>query len=426
VSGIVMTMTEKVKLLLSSLRGSTAYALQTRGTEPWELRFLEDLENKWIRMITDFNLPKMKAMEISMEDLRYKYGIASFANHVRRMKMRFVGHIMRRDEDYLPRQVMLGRFFPETEGGEGEEYAVLYEKRGTELDETRQLELLDEVKLELQRVGFSEEQMVDLWKDRKGYEKVIADIYCSAVIRGWRNSKWWAEDEERVRMEKEEDFLRRNGGSDVEMNGLVEVRAELSKSHENNEQQNAHVELSARAESSRKDFELRRQRRLKSDIKEALKNNEDFFTEAWSRKPKTLDQLTRLRKPTVMKKRGKPKYHCKLCNKYYSTNLFAMERHAESHRNNNPIKCYRVKNSSSDYRPEEHIWNTHTRDFFAGSDARLHSVEPPQDMMAGEDEISCRRCRKKTATWPANADAHAKSAILAKMIEHEKFCAGKL
>jgi hypothetical protein len=51
--------------------------------------------------------------------------------------------------------------------------------------------------------------------------------------------------------------------------------------------------------------------------------------------------------------------------------------------------------------------------------------KPPSDMLNDAGQIECRRCRKKCAEWPQNAKPHAKSAILSKLMEHEKFCAGK-
>ena len=35
-----------------------------------------------------------------------------------------------------------------------------------------------------------------LWRNRRAYEKVVADIYCAAAIRGWRTGKGWTEEEE--------------------------------------------------------------------------------------------------------------------------------------------------------------------------------------------------------------------------------------
>jgi hypothetical protein len=147
----------------------------------------------------------------------------------------------------------------------------LHEKRGT--DGPRQIELLDEVKLELHRVGLAEAEMVELWKDRKSYEKVVADIYCNAVISGWGSGNWWGLDQGRVRNGKEREFLKRNGGLNVEMTGLGEVRTRLRNSQDNNEQKNAPDEISARAATSLKQFELRGARRLENDIRETLRNN---------------------------------------------------------------------------------------------------------------------------------------------------------
>jgi hypothetical protein len=39
-------------------------------------------------------------------------------------------------------------------------------------------------------------------------------------------------------------------------------------------------------------------------------------------------------------------------------------------------------------------------------------------------QIECRKCRKKRSEWPKHASAHTKSAILSKLVEHEKYCAG--
>ena len=103
-----------------------------------------------------------------------------------------------------------------------------------------------------------------------------------------------------------------------------------------------------------------------------------------------------------------------------------MGRHAETHRNGNAVKVYRVKNSTSDFRPEEHTWNSHLREYFPGSDTILTNVEPPNDMLVQEaSQIECRKCRKKRAEWPKHASAHTKSAMLSKLVEHEKFCAGR-
>jgi hypothetical protein len=101
-----------------------------------------------------------------------------------------------------------------------------------------------------------------------------------------------------------------------------------------------------------------------------------------------------------------------------------MERHANSHRQNKPTKIYLIRGTRGDFRPAEHIWNASMREYHQGGDALLHSVEPPSDMLIG-GEIVCRKCKKKSAGWPPHADPHSKSAVLSKLIEHEKYCAGK-
>jgi hypothetical protein len=75
------------------------------------------------------------------------------------------------------------------------------------------------------------------------------------------------------------DFLKRHGGSDVEMSGLTDaiVRARLQNSQDNIDKKNARGEISEKAVTTLKQFELRRRRRLQNDIQEALKNNEDLF-----------------------------------------------------------------------------------------------------------------------------------------------------
>jgi hypothetical protein len=166
------------------------------------------------------------------------------------------------------------------------------------------------------------------------------------------------------------------------MSGTAQIITEFSEHPGDSDQESTNTEISSQAGDNLNAFKPRRERRLRNDIRLALENNRDIFFESWSRKPKSLSQLRRPRKPPkVLKKRGKPKHHCKLCNKHFSTSLFAMGRHAGEHRNNSPIKLYEVKNSTSDFRPEERIWNSSLRERFPGSDAHLVSAEPPSDML---------------------------------------------
>ena len=67
------------------------------------------------------------------------------------------------------------------------------------------------------------------------------------------------------------------------------------------------------------------------------------------------------------------------------------------------------------------------RDYHAGSDTVLNSITLPGDMwIEGEDRIrACRRCGKRRAIWPPNTKVHSQSAVLAKLMDHEKYCAGK-
>jgi hypothetical protein len=90
-----------------------------------------------------------------------------------------------------------------------------------------------------------------------------------------------------------------------------------------------------------------------------------------------------------------------------------------------PIKIYRIKGTRGEYRPEEHTWNSYTREYHAGSDTYLHSIDLPQEMCVEPGKITCRKCGKKKAEISSHAGVQSKSAILGKLMEHENFCVGR-
>ena len=85
-----------------------------------------------------------------------------------------------------------------------------------------------------------------------------------------------------------------------------------------------------------------------------------------------------------------------------------MDRHAESHHKEKIIKVY--KNTTGQFRPEEHTWNKQTNKFFPGSDARVFEVSIPDSLKCNDSEIMCRNCSKKKVDYSEELPLRSKIA----------------
>jgi hypothetical protein len=133
----------------------------------------------------------------------------------------------------------------------------------------------------------TKESRRDTKESRREYEQIINDIYCNAVVQGWRRGKQWeAEGKTKWHKEQEENFIKKQkgSGSNLEQTKKIKekIRKQMNQNHHNN------IEISESGEQALAEFKQRRRRNLESDEKRILKENEDIFWRTKEKKKFTL------------------------------------------------------------------------------------------------------------------------------------------
>jgi hypothetical protein len=124
-----------------------------------------------------------------------------------------------------------------------------------------------------------------------------------------------------------------------------------------------------------------------------------------------------------LKARPLRKLRCEECKVNFSTGLYAMVLHDEAHQRGEAMKIY--KTSCGSYRPETHMYNSHTHKMYPGGNTKLDRILLPNNVVVEKGRIRCRGCDKVSFRWRKHG-LLGRAKSLALWRKHERKCTGFL
>ena len=107
-----ITESSRGTLIVTAIRSILTFGLEARGVSPKDLRTLEVVDNRISRLVSHMPLWRMDELRINQHDIRYRLNIPPLTTAIHYKKATYLGHTMRRDDDWLPKIALTGRFFP--------------------------------------------------------------------------------------------------------------------------------------------------------------------------------------------------------------------------------------------------------------------------------------------------------------------------
>ena len=420
-------------LIMAFCRSVLLYGVQSRGLLDEELKILRQAEYRMVSILLEMPNHLKKAFKKKMCDLYMELCLPPLGGNIMYLKAKFFGHIMRRDNGYLPKLALLGRFFPErvdeTDAGkrrfftDGDVAISRQEKAAKKNTEGEQTVLGNVVswlvrKAHIPACCIHEFASCASPEGKSRYYKVTREAFVADTLDFYKRGHSATEEKMSDLQEK---MCKRDGldpgletwkaifqndkcfacGMTVNPGGLEEHfkrwHRTCTATEESQAEHNKFVTES------------------KQDFKAVLSD----FREKWGEycEPRTVNTEGGTRQT---------KYYCKICEVAYTTrDIEAMELHCANHAADQPSKIGKAKDGRDVYWPEENYFSRALGRRTHGTQAHLWKIIIPSSMRAlGEDRICCRKCINKSWKFKDDEPVRTLANRLKHWEKHESICRG--
>lgn len=432
-----LTLKIRGELLGQYVRSGLLYAADARSWTVKEICRMQVAENNCLAKFSDFPRWKREWAGINLKDLMFRYHLTPTAVIIAFMQVKYFAHIMRSDDEFLPRLVLTGRAFPRVEKNENDDdkdlrglYLYSHPKRRNVTFLSNVVDhLVDKVKIPTfainalvankkrivrqirekrkyrnldSTISIDEKEINGVYSERKRqYYRLIREAFIESSIQVYEEGKKATPEkiaERRTEMNSKYDLPENNDRNRFYYSHLFRPRfcflCDADHKEENLEQHfciaHGHLaELEAEKNSTTKDAENQVAEILQRGVNKICEEHKDDF-----------------------EKRGIG-FHCFKCEKTFDASVHGMVQHAKNHADGKFTKVWKATNKSGAYK----ITGEH-------NNSLLECIVVPSDVKRDlEGKFLCRKCDSYSAAIQGSGQRQSKA--VENFLKHEKRCKGK-
>jgi rubredoxin len=402
-----LTWEDRAMIIMMMCRSTLTYGTSARGISKQEIETLSRQEMLMLFDQFSLNQIKMKAIGLNTSDLRFQCKLATMYNAIFYLKSAYFAHILRKDNDDIVKQALLGRFFPSMTS-KGSDWEQLHDARdfpGHRKYAAKEATILgDVVNWLTKKAKIPRSRILSLASSRDKDTKSLYYALCrEAYIRDMMNDYRKAKKVTPEQLNQRKEWLcKKHNVTNMELDTWVTLWPINVQKYQELVEKVPH--------SWNPEFYP----------SETYRHAENYEVE------KECESVTKeieiLVDHKLIEVSTSKSWRCDKCDLVFHTTIDAMARHSETHARSDPIKIYKTTGSGV-FRPQEHQWNSNTGKYFEGSDANLNEVRVPDQMRDGDDLI-CPKCRVYRKNFEAAKSARGQATRVGHFMSHIRDCNG--